>query len=555
MAPPSSAATGARLAQWRTFDRTGRPEDEPYYIAGIATFGQPPAIARKAGKTGHLAFQYQGGTGAYRRVTGDMTTAEEIIQQRKLAWRAAHPAYDLFWRMSIFQAVQAIRHPGRALPAKAVTLRYDSRSGFLEITLPSGRVVSYPWAELYEDEQFDSVSFTFLDASRGSAGKMYHELKGGGAFGGLLLENITQAFCRDVFVEGMLRLEAAGYCVVMHSHDDFVVEVPEDFGSLEEFVRLITTPPSWAPGLPVAAKARIADRFIEIPEPARIAAVVTDNVIDNAVEELREEAAEIASTEPAEELDGPEADLPEEEIESLPELPPFVPTLVEPTAALHACGQCHGSPDGSEQVSAYGDVWLHAGCQEAFIRARMAAEGIAWEAGPPSPAPEPAKSNGKGNDPELAAELHALLQPDPAPARGNGQDRDGYPHGEASAGSPVVDTYIYKAADGRMHTKVERTAAKQFPTYRWESGAWVAEWPKTVVPYRLPELLAAPADAIVLIVEGEGKADVAARYGYVATTNPGGAKQWQPELAQHFKGKQKVCIVEDHDTPGASTPR
>ena len=49
------------LEQWRTFDRSGRPEDEPYYITGIQTFKQPPAKARKTGKIGDLAFQYQGG--------------------------------------------------------------------------------------------------------------------------------------------------------------------------------------------------------------------------------------------------------------------------------------------------------------------------------------------------------------------------------------------------------------------------------------------------------------------------------------------------------------
>jgi DNA polymerase len=62
------------LDQWRTFDHSGRKEDEPYYIAGIKTFNQPPSSARKAGKTGQLAFQYQGGVGAYRKITGDTTT-------------------------------------------------------------------------------------------------------------------------------------------------------------------------------------------------------------------------------------------------------------------------------------------------------------------------------------------------------------------------------------------------------------------------------------------------------------------------------------------------
>ena len=81
----------AELEQWRNFDRSGQPEDEPYYRTGIATFAQPPATARKAGKTGALAFQYQGGVGAYRRITGDDKTPDEAIAARRDAWRRTIP--------------------------------------------------------------------------------------------------------------------------------------------------------------------------------------------------------------------------------------------------------------------------------------------------------------------------------------------------------------------------------------------------------------------------------------------------------------------------------
>jgi DNA polymerase len=99
----------AELEQWRSFDRSGRPEDEPYYRTGTATFAQPPEKARKAGKTGALAFQYQGGVGAYRRITGDQDTPDEAIAARRDAWRRDHPEYVEFWRLAVFQAVQAIR--------------------------------------------------------------------------------------------------------------------------------------------------------------------------------------------------------------------------------------------------------------------------------------------------------------------------------------------------------------------------------------------------------------------------------------------------------------
>jgi putative DNA primase/helicase len=98
--------------------------------------------------------------------------------------------------------------------------------------------------------------------------------------------------------------------------------------------------------------------------------------------------------------------------------------------------------------------------------------------------------------------------------------------------------------------KVVRTTAKTFPTYHWKSGDWLKGWPEKVIPYRLPELIAAPASEPVWICEGEKDANNVAALGLIATTNPGGAKNWQPELAQWFKRKELVYILEDNDDDG-----
>jgi hypothetical protein len=131
---------------------------------------------------------------------------------------------------------------------------------------------------------------------------------------------------------------------------------------------------------------------------------------------------------------------------------------------------------------------------------------------------------------------------------GNGYDSD-YRSGETPKGSPSA-TYIYKDERGRFFMKVVRTTAKSFPTYHWKNGDWVKGWPEKVIPYRLPELIAAPASQPPWICEGEKDADNVAVLGLIATTNPGGAKNWQPELAQWFKGKELVYILEDNDDDG-----
>jgi DNA polymerase I-like protein with 3'-5' exonuclease and polymerase domains len=148
---------------------------------------------------------------------------------------------------------------------------------------------------------------------------------------------------------------------------------------------------------------------------------------------------------------------------------------------------------------------------------------------------------------------HQEQQADPQPRAtrhddGNGYDND-YRCGEAPKGSSSAQ-YIYKDERGSFYMKVVRTTAKTFPTYHWKSGDWVKGWPEKVIPYRLPELIVAPASEPVWVCEGEKDANNVAALGLIATTNPGGAKNWQPELAQWFKRKELVYILEDNDDDG-----
>ena len=69
-----------------------------------------------------------------------------------------------------------------------------------------------------------------------------------------MAENITQAVARDCLAEAIDRLEAAGYPVVFHVHDEVVIEAPPEKAQLEEVVKIMSQVPAWAQGLPLNAE-------------------------------------------------------------------------------------------------------------------------------------------------------------------------------------------------------------------------------------------------------------------------------------------------------------
>jgi putative DNA primase/helicase len=117
-----------------------------------------------------------------------------------------------------------------------------------------------------------------------------------------------------------------------------------------------------------------------------------------------------------------------------------------------------------------------------------------------------------------------------------------------------VARYIYRLADGTNYLLVRKfidaAGAKQFPQSHKDGDYWVKGKPNgPKIPYRLPELLAAPLSAKVFITEGEKDADALAGLSFVASTNSEGAGKWSADLNSYFRGRS-VIILPDNDLPG-----
>jgi uncharacterized protein DUF3631 len=135
-------------------------------------------------------------------------------------------------------------------------------------------------------------------------------------------------------------------------------------------------------------------------------------------------------------------------------------------------------------------------------------------------------------------------------------------NGKANGNFNIVATYPYCDERGNLLFEVVRLQPKTFRQRRPNgAGGWV--WnTKGIrqVPYRLPQLLAAPVDQLIFIVEGEKDVDRLAEVGLLATCNPGGAAKprpdgkppkpkWRPELNPFFARRQ-VMVIPDNDDAG-----
>jgi DNA polymerase len=247
-----------KLAAYRRFDATGDPADEPYCVTACRIFRKPEGSftkdspERSVGKTCDLAFGYMGSLAAWRKFSDQFSDDE--VKQFLQEWRAAHPKIRKLWFDLDRAALMAVRERGRVFPCGPVA--FKSTGAFLQLKLPSGRKLSYPQPAAVGDEQRQHVLFT-----DNSAGQFKPCRNGQGAYGGLWAENAVSGTARDILAEAMLRVEAAGYPIVLHVHDEIVCEVPIGFGSTEEFTHLMTRKPAWALDLPIAASAWTGLRY------------------------------------------------------------------------------------------------------------------------------------------------------------------------------------------------------------------------------------------------------------------------------------------------------
>ncbi|HEX9321794.1 MAG TPA: hypothetical protein VF913_06695 [Xanthobacteraceae bacterium] len=251
-----------KLDIYRKFDLTGDPALEPYCVTASRVLRRPVTPAdeagRQTGKTADLALGYGGAIGAWRAFDDSDTHTDAEVERIKNAWRASHPATTRFWRRLEASLKKAIR-TGERVELNRLAFEYADETAF--IVLPSGRRLAYPGARLVPGKFGDGTTqVAFMDNARGG----WAEVAG---WHGTFTENVVSAISRDLLAAAMLRLDRAGFKIVLTVHDEVMVEVLSGSEDLAEFERLLTIAPAWASELPIACKVRSGHRYAKSSKP------------------------------------------------------------------------------------------------------------------------------------------------------------------------------------------------------------------------------------------------------------------------------------------------
>ena len=262
------AAIEARVTPWASGSKSGRAKldifakgEDVYKHNAAATFRVPYADVskdqRQIGKVQELACGFAGGVGAFAsmgRIYNVILTESESKRMVD-AWRRANGWSVPYWSKLEHAYLVAMRNPRQQFEAGKVTYLFDGQH--LWYALPSGRVLCYPFARFNEEGDLTYAKASWkpaADAKEWPRARLWR---------GLACENITQAVANDLLRHALRQLDAEGLNVVLHVHDEIVLEVPEADAdrAAARLVEIMCEPPAWAKGLPLNAEVATMVRY------------------------------------------------------------------------------------------------------------------------------------------------------------------------------------------------------------------------------------------------------------------------------------------------------
>lgn len=258
--------------QWRieAFER----KEDIYLRSAASITGKPyesyvksDPDRQKIGKPAELGLGFGGWIGAWRQFDSTDAYTDEEVRRLIVAWRDASPAIVELWGGQIRgkpwaptgrelyglegMAVAAVMDPGKWFTYRLIG--FLCHDDVLYMRLPSGRCLTYHQPRLEPHDKWPeqwSLSYMGWNSNPKMGGVGWIRIR---TYGGRLCENAVQAVARDVMARATIAAERAGYQIVLRVHDELVAEVPEGWGSVEEFEAIMGDLPDWAKGWPIRA--------------------------------------------------------------------------------------------------------------------------------------------------------------------------------------------------------------------------------------------------------------------------------------------------------------
>ncbi|MCT2898608.1 hypothetical protein EFM54_06280 [Lentilactobacillus buchneri] len=255
------SAVEARVIAWLSNEKWRQEafaKNEDIYCASASQMFGVPVVKhgingelRQKGKIAELALGYGGSIGALKAMGATkLGLTDDELPPLVQMWRNASPHIVQFWWDVDKAAKECIK---THLPQTTHGMKFIYRSGCMFLRLRSGRYLCYPQPKIGIN-RFGSESITFMGIN---TVKKWDRIE---TYGAKLVENIVQATSRDLLAGAMRRLETAGNPVVMHIHDEAVIDAPTD-RSLDTIVKIMTEVPDWADGLILNAAGFVGDFY------------------------------------------------------------------------------------------------------------------------------------------------------------------------------------------------------------------------------------------------------------------------------------------------------
>ncbi|MDV6239736.1 DNA polymerase, partial [Trueperella bernardiae] len=254
------SAIEARVLAWLAGEQSTldafRAGKDLYCETASRMFGLPVekhgqnAELRQKGKIATLACGYGGSVGALKTMGAlRMGLDEHELKPIVDAWRAANPAVVRLW-WDVDEAVLDVVETRTRRTIRGIGFHVED--AILFITLPSGRQLAYVKPGVGVN-RFGGSCITYRGVSGG------HKWSTLDTYGPKLVENIVQAIARDLLAEAIARVREAGHRIVMHVHDEIVVETTG--ATVDQISSLMCDPPRWADGLPLDADGYTCDFY------------------------------------------------------------------------------------------------------------------------------------------------------------------------------------------------------------------------------------------------------------------------------------------------------